>query len=390
MEKIALLGPTHPYRGGIASHTTFLCDALRAKHEVTFFSYASQYPKWLFPGKTDRDTSADAFTTDSVQYLLDPMKPWTWHQTARAIYDCTVQRLVVPWWVVFWAPCYYYIIRLLKFWQPKLTVTFMCHNVIEHEDHFLKRFLTKRVLSLGDSFVVQSGQDEERLRQLIGRRAGIVRGFHPIYEEIAKKHAQVTALTEEAQKTILFFGFIRHYKGLDILLQAFARMQDKGAKLLVVGECWKNFSGYTELAKSLGITGRVTFVNEYVPNEAVGNYFKRSAVVALPYRSASGSGICQMAYSYGMPVVGSAVGSIAEVVDHNHNGFLVQPESPDALALALTEALKPSTNKRLRRGVLSSRHKYSWEALANIISNSHKERKEEKLTVLTAPSVETT
>ena len=389
MEKIALLGPTHPYRGGIASHTTFLCDALRKKHDVTFFSYASQYPKWLFPGKTDRDSSEEAFTTDDVHYLLDPMKPWTWHQTARAIYECKVERLVVPWWVVFWAPCYYYIISALKFWQPSLTVTFMCHNVVEHEDHFLKRLLTKAVLSLGDTFVVQSGQDETRLRHLIGPRSGIIRGFHPIYEDIAAENTEITPKNEEAQNTILFFGFIRHYKGLDILLEAFAKLKNQRAKLKVVGECWKNFDEYLQLAKSLGIADRTTFVNEYVPNEEVGDHFQKASLVALPYRSASGSGICQMAFSYGLPVVGSAVGSIAEVVVHNQNGFLVQAESPDALAMALDEALKPSINERLRHGVLNIRDRYSWQALAETIVSSHQKSIQETSSIIALTSIET-
>ena len=166
--KICLIGPTYPYRGGIAHYTTLLCRALRINHDVKFISFKRQYPRILFPGQSDKDTSREPLKIDNVDYLLDSMNPLTWVEVFKSINAYKPDKVIIPWWVAFWAPQFWSIVSLVKR-NVQSEVVFICHNVIEHESHRLKKLATKAVLSKADRIITHSREDTLRLRESFGK-----------------------------------------------------------------------------------------------------------------------------------------------------------------------------------------------------------------------------
>ena len=348
--RILLAGPTHPFRGGIAHHTTLLAAALRQRAELTFVSYKRLYIEALYPGTTDRDASNVAIASEHVRYELDTLAPWTFYALGRRARG--FDAIVLPWWVAFWAPYY---LLLLAGLRGQARVVFVCHNVIEHESSAVKRAATRAVLARGDAFVVQSREEAERLRALVGDRPLAV-SPHPSYDvfdrgRYTRESARASLGIAADDEVVLSFGFIRPYKGIDVLLAAMpqVRAQRPRARLFVVGEVW----GETAKLRAAAGAG-CTLVLEYVPNEDVERYVKAADVMALPYTSGSGSGIAQIALAMGVPVVASAIGTFEGVTDR-----LVPPGDPAALAAELVDALAHP------RPVHATR--VSWDALADAI-----------------------
>jgi glycosyltransferase involved in cell wall biosynthesis len=372
--RISLIGPTHPYRGGIAHHTTLLCETLREAHDVQFISYKRQYPALLFPGKSDKDPSADAIRAHDVEYLLDSVNPLTWIRTARAVTRFRPDLLVLPWWVAFWAPQYLVLTTWVRLFSSA-RIVFLCHNVMEHEPSFLKRLITRLTLSRADGIITQSRQESEKAKALLGADFPVTTGFHPTYAPLAGGSANRTEdgprtakAPDPAGGVLLFFGFVRPYKGLDVLLEAMpAVLAARDVTLMVVGEFWKDKERYLEQIGRLGIGGHVRLVDEYVPNESLGQYFTAADVVVQPYRSASGSGVSQLAYGFGKPVVATRVGNLSEVIDDGENGMLVAPADPAALADALIASLETDTLNRLTANARKTGDRFSWGELARLV-----------------------
>ena len=372
--RISLIGPTHPYRGGIAHHTTLLCQALREKHDVQFISYKRQYPALLFPGKSDKDPSADAIKVQGVNYLLDSVNPLSWIETARAATRFKPDMLVLPWWVAFWAPQYLVLTTWIRLFSSA-RIVFLCHNVMEHEPSFLKRLLTRLTLSRADRIVTQSRQESEKAKELLGADFPVTTGFHPTYALLAEgagnrtvDRARATKALNLTGKVLLFFGFVRPYKGLDVLLEAMpAVLAACDVTLMVVGEFWKDKELYLEQISRLEIGDHVRLVDEYVPNESLAWYFTAADIVVQPYRSASGSGVSQLAYGLSKPVVGTRVGGLSEVINDGENGKLVAPSDPAALASALIASLETETLNRLTANAQKTRDRFSWRELARLV-----------------------
>ena len=381
---IALVGPTFPFRGGIAHHTTLLYRALRERHEVVFRSFKRQYPRWLYPGESDRDESEGAPRAENVKYTLDSMNPYTWWKTAHELAKQRPDLVILPWWVVFWAPQFYALSRYLK-QVGNVSVVFFCHNVQEHETNTIKRLATRQVLSGGDAFLCQSEAEADNLRSWFPDK--IVRKvFHPTYAEVGgspggspngspggspsgspgESPSERESSGRDDAPNLLFFGFICDYKGLDVLLRAMPRIhRNTGAGLKVVGETWKEASDYEKLIEELEIGHAVDCEFRYVPNGELGDLFSETDLVVLPYRSATGCGVLQLAFGHGKPVVATRVGGIAESVREGVNGLLSAPEDPDALAEAVEQALEPGQLERLLEGVRASAQEFSWEALVD-------------------------
>jgi len=374
--KIGLIGPTYPFRGGIAHYTTLLCKTLRQqRHEVKFISFVRQYPKFLFPGKSDKDPSECPVTVEDVDYIIDSLNPLTWLEAAKELICFKPHMVVIPWWIAFWTPQFLTIAKLIK----RLTtseVVFLCHNVVEHESNILKRLATKMVLSTGDRFLTHSVDESRKLYRLLGDRISVVTAFHPTYAALSDTDLskdQARRRLGLCGKVLLFFGFVRQYKGLDVLLEA---MPDVLARekvtLLVVGEFWKDKEFYMSLIRDLGISHAVVIVDEYIPNEAMGAYFAAADLVVQPYHSASGSGICQIAYGLGRPVIATSVGSLPEVVEDRVNGRLVSPGDAKALAGAIVESLQPEVLEFLTENSTKTKEKFSWEVFAKIVVDLEK------------------
>ena len=371
--KIGLIGPTYPYRGGISHYTTLLYEALAQHHDVKFISFSRQYPKILFPGRSDKDPSRSALMTGDVQYLIDSINPITWARTAQVFADYGIEALIIPWWVVFWACCFK-TIATLTHRACDAKIVFICHNAVEHESSRWKALITRWVLSGAHRIVTHSTEETETLRQLLGNKSSILTGFHPTYAPLCGPPPVNKVLRPKwglGSRVLLFFGFVRPYKGLATLLRAMAQiLPHRAVHLLVVGEFWDDRNVYDELVSSLGISSNVTFVDEYVPNEELPEYFTVADLVVLPYLSASGSGVAQLAYGFGKPVVAGDVGSLKEVIQNGVNGYLVPPGNPDALAKAIIASLDERSLKSLHEEAARTKDRFSWDALVELVCDS--------------------
>jgi len=366
--KLAVLGPCYPFRGGIAHHTTRLVRELRREHEVLFVSYTRQYPELLFPGRSDREPTPPRDPVQ-VEYLLDSVNPATWWRTAAAMARFRPQIALFPWWVTFWAPQVVSVATAVKA-RAGAEIVLLCHNVHEHEPSFAKKLITRNVFRVADRFVVQSQQEADKLRGLLPRAAVTV-AHHPIYQDVGgprvdKAEARARLDIDGAKgPVLLFFGFVRPYKGLDLLLDAMTHLP--AATLLVVGELWRDAAQVRAQIARLDLGGRVRLVDAYVPDPDVPLYFGAADVVVLPYRSASGSGVAQLALGSSRPMVVTDVGALAEVVGDGVAGRVVPPNDPAALAAAVGEVTDPANLSRFTRAAGERAGLFGWDQLARAV-----------------------
>lgn len=307
--RIALIGPTYPYRGGIAHYTTKLAQTLRdQKHDLLLISFKRQYPAWLFPGQSDKDPSTQPLYTESVEYCIDSLNPLTWLLTFHRIWRYRPEMLILQWWTTFWAPVWLVIGGLYRVFK-RGSLLILCHNVLPHEAKKWDRWLTRWVLRLGTHFIVQSEPERERLLQLApGARTTVIP--HPVYDmfsnkRLPKEAARAQLEIENDIPVLLFFGIIREYKGLEDLLRAMPQIRAHLPKalLLIAGEFWDAKAPYLALIETLGIKNAVRIDDRYIPNEEVPVYFSAADLVVAPYRRTTGSGVVQLAIGLGTPVV---------------------------------------------------------------------------------------
>ena len=371
--KYVVIGPTYPYRGGISHYTTLLCQHLRAAHEVKFYSFKRQYPALLFPGRTDKDPSRSPLRAD-CEYLLDAWNPLTWLETFRRIKEYRPDALIFQWWVPYWAPAFASIAGFARRFTAS-RVVFICHNVFPHERSVVDRALVRLALTQGQFFIVQSEKDLHDLKRLLPV-AQVRKTAHPIYEALALAG---TLTTEEAQRqlglegnVLLFFGFVREYKGLEYLLKAMPKVMGRlDAHLLIVGEFWDDKSSYLKLIEELGIAQAVTIVDRYIPNEELGLYFSAADVVVLPYVDATQSGVTKLAYGFEKPVITTSVGGIPEIVKNGETGLIVPPQDSEALGEAIVRYFEEDLGARLilNIGAQVQEGAFSWERLVHLIEN---------------------
>jgi glycosyltransferase involved in cell wall biosynthesis len=377
--KLCVIGPTYPYRGGISHYTTFLVQHLRnAGHWAQLYSYIRQYPRWLFPGRTDQDPSAEPLKVE-CKYILDPINPATWLQVARQVRADAPDALILQWWVPYWAPSLAVISRWIRR-NTAIRVVFIVHNVLPHEGGgALDHRLAKIALGQGDVFIVHSDQEAQQLKALLPH-AVVFKAHFPTYAGLAHQSdsGAATRLRRElklpdSQPVVLFFGFVRPYKGLDYLVRALPLVRKKlPVHLVVVGEFWVPPEAYHRLACDLGVENAITFVNRYIPNEELGLYFDLADVVVLPYVSATQSAAIPLAFGFGKPVITTRVGGLHEVVEDGVTGLIVPPQDEQALADAIiyfyTQGLGPhlAANVRCRQ----AEGRFGWDALIRLIEQA--------------------
>jgi len=369
--KIVLIGPVYPYRGGIAHYTTLIAKALLAsKHEVKVISFKRQYPKWLYPGQDDHDPSREPITVDA-NFLLDPLYPWTWRKAIKQIIKDSPDLVLIQWWTTFWAFAYAPIAGALK--RMGIRVGYLIHNVIPHEARLWDRFLAKMALGKGDIFVVQSSGQRETLQRLIPN-ARIELVEHPIYDmfavqKIDKKSARRKLGLPEDLPLILFFGIVRPYKGLTLLVDALGQLFSEGfqAGLYIAGEFWEDVQKYQDQIKRLNLSDKVWIDNRYIPNEEVAIIFSAADVFVAPYISGTQSGAVKMALGFGLPVIASEIVASDQSFYHSTAAKVIDIADCNALKEALREWLsgnwKPQQSQPLQDG---------WESLVEkVVAFAH-------------------
>lgn len=366
--KLAVVGPTYPFRGGIAHFTTLLVHHLRRRHTVNFYSYWRQYPAWLFPGNTDRDPSAEPLE-EAVDRSLDPYNPLTWWRTARRLTAERPDALLLQWWTPFWLPLM--AVLALSARRAHIPVLFFCHQLVEPDASRLEWQVARLGLRLGQAYIVVTERERAQLQAAFPKRR-VALGHHPAYEGFPTRHLT----PDEARRALglpgletpvfLAFGFVRRYKGLRYLLQALAEVPAP-AHLVIAGEFWEDEQGYRRLVADLGLTERVTIHNRYIPNEAMEAYFVAANALVLPYLSGSQSGVGMLAIQYGLPIIATQVGGLAETVRDGVNGLIVPPADSPALAAALRRFLNDGLEAAMRGEAARVRARLSWPALVDLI-----------------------
>lgn len=375
MMKFCVIGPTYPYRGGIAHYTTLLVRHLREEHEVLFISFKRQYPEWLFPGKSDRDPSQRPLTTEA-EYLLDPINPFTWRHTLKHIKAGQPEVVIIPWWHWYFAPAWTILSRQIKRLPSKPKLVFICHNVAPHEQGRISKLALPIVLKLalgkGDGFIVHAQSDGRLLHTYLPKAKYVVTPI-PTYADLGiedTSEIELPMTLPDDRPILLFCGIVRPYKGLDVLLDALAIcVKERPLHLLVAGEFWGGSEPeYRQQIKELGIEEHVTILNEYLPDELLAACIDRSDVVVLPYKSATQSAIIQTAFGRGKPVITTNVGGLGEVVENGRTGLVVPPEDPISLAKAIVNYFDLAPHMTLKKNILEKQKtSFSWGKLEELI-----------------------
>lgn len=342
--RIVLIGPVYPYRGGIAHYTTRLAQAVKEDgHELKVVSFRRQYPRFLYPGKSDRDPSR-AVERVEAEFVLDPLYPWTWRQTVERIKTFAPNLVVIQWWTTFWAPAFWWVARSLK---SVCKVVFLIHNVLPHETRFFDPWLSKWALSQGSGFVVQAESQREKLKELLPKAEPLL-VEHPLYDQFAKRRIDKNEARRrlglpEDQLVLLFFGIVRPYKGLKNLIEALALVHEQGYRpiLVVAGEFWENVEEYKKRIEELGLKEVVWIYNYYIPNEEVPVFFSAADVFVAPYTGGTQSGALKIALAFGLPVVASE--GIVEGEISSPRTILISGEHPKQISKVLYSLFsKPS------------------------------------------------
>jgi glycosyltransferase involved in cell wall biosynthesis len=368
--KIDLVGPSYPFRGGISYYTTLLFKHLKAKHQTRFYCFRRQYPRFLFPGNTDREESRFTLREEESQPVLDALNPLTWLKVAGRVIRDRPDLTIFPWWIMYWTPQYLTMIFLIKLFS-KTKILFLCHNVTEHEAHFLKTSVSRFVLSQGDGFIVHSSQEKENLKALIGKSRVTVT-HHPTYEVFNTAPVPKTSAREKLglsdEKILLFFGFIREYKGLRYLIEALPLILTRfKVRLLIVGEFWEDKKRYLRLIRKMGVEQHITMIDRYIPNEDMPDYFYASDLVILPYTTITGSGLLQLAYAFGRPVVTTTIGDFPQIIADKKTGFLVPPQNAKGIAEAVVDFYENYDSEEMSARIKNDKGRFSWDHLIRAI-----------------------
>jgi glycosyltransferase involved in cell wall biosynthesis len=363
--KIVILGTAYPLRGGIAHFNALLASHLASRHEVETITFKRQYPDFFFPGSTQQEQEAEPGLRPAPE-LIDSINPFNWVAVASEVRRRAPDLIIFKYWLPFFAPCFGTIAKLSKK-KSGAKVLFICDNIVPHERRIGDLALTRYAFRQADLFIVQSDAVERELNTYFPQ--AVYRNVpHPVYENFGAALPKAEArrrLGIAAPKVILYFGYVRAYKGLMVLLEAMKDLE--GILLLAVGEFYDDETPYREKVKELGISERVRFVSSYVPNHEVALYFSAADAVVLPYLSATQSGIIQIAYNFGKPVIATAVGGLAEVVLDGRTGYVVPPRDPGALAAAVQRFYGGNREEEFSRNVAGEKKKYSWEHLVSVI-----------------------
>jgi glycosyltransferase involved in cell wall biosynthesis len=378
--KVTIIGPAFPLRGGIAHHVYYLKRELTERgHSVQVISYRKLYPGLLFPGKTEFDTSASGLDADGVS-LLSPLNPITWARGSKAVQSFSPDVVIFQWWHPFFSLMVGTLARMFR--KHGLKCILECHNVFGHEsspfDRMLLRFAAKPI----DSFITHSSSDRSDLLPFAsGKRISV--SSLPVPREFSGSANQA-----RNGRTILFFGMVRKYKGLDVLLRAMpkvlAHQEGRECRLLIAGEFYDSIDRYLKLIHEYGLERHVTIDNRYIPNEEIAGIFDRVDVLVLPYLNATQSAVARIALSNALPIIASRSGGLLEIVIENVNGLLFPVGDSEALAdqiiFYFTNNLGPVFAENLRSAATKDR-KQIGQVIEEIVADDYTEALDVKQTV---------
>jgi len=367
--RIVLIGPVYPYRGGIAHHTTFLERSLRASnHEVLVISFKRQYPRWLYPGSTDRDPSQAPLQTEA-EYLLDPLYAWTWRAAQRRIAAFSPDLVAIQWWTTFWAIAF---TNLSTYCQRKhIPVTYILHNVLPHEQRAWDSWLARRALRQGDTIIAQNPNEANRLLMLLPK-ADVRICEMPLFsgftgDVISKVEARHRLGIAPERQVLLYFGIVRPYKGLHVLLNSLAILKNEGENplLIAAGEFWEEQQSYLKDIHQLGLEDQVRIENRYIPNEEVDVFFSAADVLVAPYLAGTQSAAVALALGRGLPVI--LTERIASGVPQAYRGLTRVVPAGDVTALS--QAIRAASNAQPGSGRPPAYPETDWQRMVELLES---------------------
>ena len=366
MQSIIIISPAHPLRGGIAASTERLAEEWQKKGaQVTIFSFQLQYPSFLFPGKTQ-------FTDDPppqslhIKTAINSINPFNWIKVGLQIRKLNPDLIVTRYWLPFMGPCLGTILRIAGF-KNQTNIQVLADNIIPHEKRPGDVLFTKYLIGAVDGFVVMSRKVGNDIRGFTTSKP-IQFTHHPLYDNygatVSKMEARNHLQLDPSGKYLLFFGFIRDYKGLDLLLQAMSddRIRSQNIQLIVAGEYYGKEDFYANLIESLGIKDQLIMHTHFIPSEKVKDYFGAADLVVQPYRTATQSGISQIAFHFDKPMVVTKVGGLPEIVTHQKEGYVIEKD-PSEITEAVLDFYKNQREAKMVKAVQHKKHIFSWSKL---------------------------
>lgn len=368
--KIVLIGTAFPFRGGLASYNERMAAQFMDEgHEVSIETFSLQYPGFLFPGKTQLSDSPkpDHLT---INISVNSINPFNWIKVGRRIRKSSPDLVIFKYWIPFMGPCFGTISRLIR--KNKITkVISVLDNIIPHEKRIGDNLMTKYFVSAVDGFLSMSKSVNDDLSFFNTSKPRTL-SPHPLFDNFGEASNKNTAKEKLGLDTdtdyMLFFGFIRDYKGLDLILKAISSpwFKDSNVKLLVAGEFYSNEKKYLDLIKEFDINDRVVLRTTFISNEEVGLYFSSSDIIVQPYKTATQSGVTQIAYHFNKPMLVTDVGGLAEICPHEKVGYVVDVDC-NKIADALIDFYDNKRHDEFVANVKEEKKKYAWSTLTGNI-----------------------
>ena len=367
--RITLIGTAYPMRGGMAHYLALLYTRLKGRgHQVDIISFKRQYPRIFFPGTTQLDSST---ITDPVPAdpIIDSIGLVSWVRAVRALRKGNPDLIVFIYWMPFFLISYGAIAFLSRIFV-KARILFICHNIIPHETKPGDGVLSRVGLSLPDAFLFHSkavSEDLDRFRKNVPKRTVPLPVFD-VFPEVPENQLQNGIQTAPSSRRVLFFGHVREYKGLHLLLEAMKLLpEEERPYLITAGEFYEPEAGYREKIKDLGLRDWVELNNRYIPNEEVGRFFQTTDLVVLPYVTATQSGILQMAYHFNKPVIITDVGGLPDFVEHGGTGYVIPPNDPAAIAHAMLRFYAERDTVDFAGNIRTYKKHFSWNTVAEAV-----------------------
>jgi len=370
--KITILGPAHPYRGGLASIMEIMARTFQRRgDEVDIKTFTLQYPSLLFPGESQ--TVATPPPADlRICRCVNTMNPLNWVRVGRRIRRERPDFVLMKYWTPFMAPCFGTIARIAR-GNGHTKVLCQIDNVEPHERHLTDKPFNRYYLHSVDGFVYMSEQVHSELRAY--SEAPALFSPHPLFENfgerVERSEACVRLGLDPANRYVLFFGLIRDYKGLDLLLDAWAQLRragrTEGRRLIVAGEFYTAREPYLNRIADNGLQDEVLLHDRFIPDDDVKYYFSAADFVVQPYKTATQSGVTQIAYQFCVPMVVTAVGGLPEIVPDGRVGY-VCPPTAEGVAAAMDRMYEGDALKRFRENCVEERRRFSWEEMCSRVT----------------------
>ncbi len=366
--RIAILSPFYPYRGGLAQLNAHLYTKLSKNNEVKAFTFTTLYPDFLFPGKTQYVAEGDSATIIDSERVLSSINPFTYIRTAQHINKYAPDIIIIPYWMSFMAPAYGSVCLLLN---KRIKIVSLVHNAISHERTLMERPLAKYFFNRCDAFIVMSEPVKTDLLTL-KKDANILLQPHPIYDHYAEPIDKALACSKlkikADKKNLLFFGLIRDYKGLDILIEAMEQLDDS-YQLVIAGESYGSFDKYISQINQSRFKDNIIVFEQYIPDDMVPTLFSASDVLVLPYRSATQSGVVALSYQMELPMVATNVGALGSTVASSGTGLVVNSVDSQEIAKGIKGFFNSDNFGLYKENLKREKKRLSWNSFIQSIES---------------------